>query len=168
MQRGHVIMQAGTPSPDSPPVIETTNHVEPSKTWWERVHTLRYKRWFVFSALFTLLPIVVSLLHVGISIQARKDFLWTDLTKHGDFFLVCTGILVSALAELITGKSPNASKRLSALAWGLVLSLVSMYLYAGANHDSLDNDLNWIQIFSICDFVLTVIVGSNCITLTEE
>jgi len=124
-------------------------------------------KWFIFSVIIALLPIIFNLLIVLSNGVAPSLEI---LTSRGELLLVAAGIAASAIGELIaSGQNYMTPKLLAGGSCVIILSLASLYFAHISATIILGKtlDANVVSYTSMYLYIFAILSGASCIVLAE-
>jgi hypothetical protein len=121
-------------------------------------------RWFIFSVMVALAPLVIS--YLGLRLDRQQPRLYM-LTMRGEVLLISTTIASAAVGEIIASGRDNALLKLMAGGSSVLLVLYSSLLFA-AIQGRQAADPQAILTASLVLFAGTLLASSGCVYLAHE
>lgn len=120
-------------------------------------------RWFIFSVLIALLPIVFAYWHIATD---GKHPNWASIVAHGELMLVSVALAADAIGELIGRGAAKPLKKILA-GGGCTITVISASFYFADVSSKPPVDLELVLRTSLGIFLLTVIASASCKALAE-
>src|ERR1035437_6915819 len=122
----------------------------------------RFQYWIFFGFIFTIIPIVVTLIIIKGSTEG--GITWSNAFKEaiakGELFLVCISLLGANIGDLIKEECKNTNSRNMFIGITIVLFFIAVSLFAAINTNSkFDKELSFNSslLSLVCSFIICLI-----------
>jgi hypothetical protein len=121
-------------------------------------------RWFIFSVLISLVPLITS--YLGLLLDSRAATLQT-VTGRGELLLITTTLAAAAIGELIPSGRDRGTQKLLAGGSCIVIVLLSSLLFAAVQSRAHPNGALTL-VLSVSLFCGTILASGSCLYLAHE
>jgi hypothetical protein len=128
---------------------------------------IRFLRWFIFTLLVSILPILVSAIALWLSGDHPSI---VEILGAGELLMICCALSATAVGDIVATKlrHPNAKLIFAGLCvLVVVVTTVGYTLIVVANHRHFPYDQNLVAIVSMCLFLFTGICSAVCVALSH-
>ena len=129
---------------------------------------VRLVRWFIFSVVVAMLPILSNMLKCLATEYCRLSI--TYLFCHGELLIISAAISGSAIGFLVASGGNRPIPKLVAGGSCVIILALCSYLYADMTAtlgQKQGYDLHSLSAVSLIMFFLTLIAGASCVILAE-
>jgi hypothetical protein len=124
----------------------------------------RLVRWFMFSVLVSLVPLVSSYFNLWLD---KRQAPMEVLVARGELLLICTTLGAAAIGELFPGSRDNAVEKLLSGGASILLILVSTVFFASTQSRNSPSPRS-IFVVSVALFVGMLVAAASCIFYSHQ